>query len=148
MGQIIKKLLLFLIVATSSVKAQEAKVFYFGGVKSQKAVLDRCFPNFRNFSYPLSEKDQSDLIEEVKSHPEQKYLLVGHSSGTSYAMNIVKAAGIRNRSRLTFIDLDGFAPVGVPSNVRTVCWSAKNKLGKKSRNYSSMNLTVVMKNIP
>jgi hypothetical protein len=138
LGEIISKLLFILIFAGSFLQAQEVKVFYFGGVKSQKQVLDRCYPDFRNFAYPLSEKEQKDLIEEIKSHPQQKYLLVGHSKGTSYAMNIVKAPGISNRSRLTLIDLDGFAPVGVPSNVRTVCWNAKNTSGKKSRNYSSM----------
>lgn len=138
MGQIIKKLLLFLIVATSSLQAQEAKVFYFGGAKSSKSLLNRCFPEFNNFAFPPSDKEISAIIEEIKANPNQKYLLVGHSAGSIYAMNIAKASGIINRSRLTLIVLDGFRPKEIPANIRTVCWSARNKSGKKSRNYSSM----------
>jgi hypothetical protein len=132
----------------------EEKVIFFGGSMSQKAVLDRCFPGFVNSGYPAGNNVQA-AIDEIRAHPENHYTVVGHSSGAKYA-NLVVGSVVRgfkgNRrqapaapvdpSQVTLIDLDGYAPDGVPKSVpRRVCWHAQGGVsGKiKSRNYSSMS---------
>ncbi len=116
-------------------------IIYFGGADSQKTDLDRCFPNFRNYGYPVSQVAQDALVQEIKQNPRRSYILAGHSSGSRYAINIAKAEGIATRSRLTLVSLDGFAPRGVPQSVRRICWNAANRsTNSRSRNFSSMTL--------
>lgn len=136
-------LLIFLtLIASLPIQGDDLpSIIYFGGVGSEKKVLDQCFPSFRNYEYPVSLADQNKLVEEIKKYPQKKYIIAGHSSGSQYAINIMKTEKLPNHYRMTLVNLDGFAPRGVPLSVRRVCWNAENHLNQvKSRNFASMSL--------
>jgi hypothetical protein len=131
-------ILLSLVLVPHSVFG-EPKVVYFGGVDAQKSVLNKCFPSFENYGYPASSAQQRAVIDEINANPNQQYIIAGHSSGALFADNVAKAKLV-NPSRITLVDLDGYAPRGVPSDIRRVCWRAASTShpGLTSRNFSSM----------
>jgi hypothetical protein len=124
------------------------KVIFFGGAQSKKSVLDACFPNFQNFGYPPPANTVAAVIAEINRNPDQTYLIVGHSSGAEPANQV--ATGIKkgrqtlkiaNPDRITLMSLDGYAPSGVPKNIKRICWNASGGASKKpikSRNFASM----------
>jgi hypothetical protein len=124
----------------------EAKVIFFGGATSQTKVLESCFPGFRNSGYSPG-AGVAAAIQEINAHPDQQYLIVGHSSGAANANRTAMGRGggkkstpLVNPSRITVIDLDGEAPIAVPKSIKRVCWNAAGgKSGKlQSPNYSVM----------
>ena len=118
----------------------DVKVIYFGGATAKKSVLNQCFPDFENYGYPASSAAQNNVVNEINAHPNQQYIIAGHSSGALFADNVAKAK-LLNPSRITLVDLDGYAPRNVPSAIKRVCVRAASTShpGLHSRNYDSMN---------
>ena len=77
-------------------------------------------------------------------------MIAGHSSGAAYANLVAKGTTkkgkplkITNPGRVTLLDLDGFAPIGVPKTIQRICWNANGGAGKKpipSRNFGAMTV--------
>jgi hypothetical protein len=123
-----QKVVLSLLLFTSSCAAfadSAPIVIYFGGVGSTKPQIDACYVTSENYGYPVSANVQASLIAKIKANPTQRYILAGHSAGSTTAIAVATQAGVVNPSRLTLVDLDGFVPKGVPSKIRRVCWDAK-----------------------
>lgn len=114
------------------------EVIFFGGAQSQQAPMNSCFPRFKNFPYP-AQGGVDSMLKQINSpaNKDKPYLIAGHSSGAKYANML--ASGAVNPSRITLVDLDGYAPRSVPKAVRRICWKATNGRGLWSRNAGSMS---------
>jgi hypothetical protein len=115
-------------------------VVFFGGVASNTAVLNHCFPTFRNHGYNEGAAAVREEVAEINAHPDEHYIVAGHSSGAAYANEV--ASRVVHPERITLVDLDGFAPVGVPKAVQRVCWKAE---GGRSGHLQSRNAGAMTK---
>ncbi len=153
-----KFILIFSLLAPLEAKAEEVKLFFFGGYRTTPEIM-RCweegarrkFPgtyNFEGIAFPAGSGSDSAIkeasgeirriVEEINAHPENRYIIVGHSSGAAISNRVAEQAA--KPGRLKLFDLDGFAAGAalrkkIPS---TECWASENQAGLHSRNYSAM----------
>jgi hypothetical protein len=135
----LNKMLLSLIAIIGCLGVESARAdqtIFFGGVGARKSVTSACYPAYENFSYPVSQAQLDRLIARINGSPRERFTLIGHSSGAKFSNYI--ADRVKNPGRITVTALDGYAPRGLPKEVRTICWKATNGEGVWSRNAGSM----------
>ncbi|MGZ3710390.1 MAG: hypothetical protein ACXVBE_01485 [Bdellovibrionota bacterium] len=113
-------------------------IFLFGGATSTKSQVQGCYPaaKVEAFGYPPAGGEMGRVIATINANPDRKFIVAGHSSGAKYANRV--ASQVKNPSRITLVDLDGYAPRSVPKAVHRVCWKAVNGSKLASRNAPSM----------
>ncbi len=78
------------------------------------------------------------LADEINAHPEKRYILAGHSSGSALSNRL--AGLIKDTRKIKLVALDGFAPSNeLQEKLSTDCWYAVNPETKLlSRNADSI----------
>lgn len=109
-----------------------------GGEGSKAESMNQCKGNVEilNIAYSDAPARVSEIVEEIDSHPEVRYVVAGHSSGARYSNEI--GFKVKDPQNLTIISLDGFHPKKIKGRVDTACWSANNGRGLVSKNAFSM----------
>lgn len=65
------------------------------------------------------------LVKEIdNSNGDQRFVIVGHSSGSAIANEVARRVKNSKRSVIKLVVLDGFFPSQVPKEIETTCWSA------------------------
>lgn len=141
----------------SAPTADETEVIYFGGYGATQAQMDCWAGGAKSLNYNITAlpypsgapagynraiertSKYQRLLQQIKAHPNKKYKVGGHSSGSQYANNLVQWM-LNNgvpAANIELSNLDGFkAPSNLRSKVKWQCWSATN--GRiNSNNYSS-----------
>ncbi|MGZ3695275.1 MAG: hypothetical protein ACXWQO_14215 [Bdellovibrionota bacterium] len=140
-------------------------VIYFGGYGASPAQM-KCWEQgarknpaysaytFKSVPYPVGagagkasavaggSKSIAAVVREIANNPNEKYIIVGHSSGAalSNAVGSRVSNASANTKQIQLVNLDGFAPSAeLQKRVKTTCVYAKNsETGLKSRNAFSM----------
>lgn len=123
---------------SSSAQAED-KIVLIGGAGSSSKIMRTCEgqERFLNIGYDEAVDKIPDLIQEMNSHPEQKYIVAAHSSGTEFFGRFMKK--VKNLSQLTLVNLDGFDSSEYKGKAKMICWWATNAQGLRSRNAKSMS---------
>lgn len=95
---------------------------------------------FRAFKYPAQAKHVaasavamgqntiSEVVAEINSHPTQKFVIVGHSSGTSIANEVARL--VKDPKQIELINLDGYiASADLQKRVKYSCVFAEGRTG-------------------
>lgn len=126
-----------LLFSLSVFAADKPIVYLFGGVGATAEAMNTCGNDFRNIGYEEGLAQVKKIVKEINAHPDQKYIIAGHSSGAAYANSV--AAGVKNSDQIKLVDLDGYAPIGLQERLKnSVCWYAENGRGDYSKNADSM----------
>lgn len=134
-------LFLFLVFAPLCEAGELPIVYLFGGVASQKKQMDRCTgQQFRNIPISRGSAGVNEVLKEIKSHPDQRYVVAGHSSGAKFSKRLGWKLKGRDNKNVRIISLDGYAPDGLNRFVRTQCWIATNGGRKRSINAKYMSV--------
>jgi len=103
--------------------AADPKVILFGGVGSATSSMAKCFPGFLVYSNDEAEGKLDEILREIDSHPGQKYIVAGHSSGAVHAERVGRK--VRNPDQIKLVLLDGYGDEKVQDRVKdSSCWYA------------------------
>lgn len=157
-----KFLIIFFLSNSAWAQIQKTQVLFFGGVgfKNEHTEifaqqLQTAAPIGLNYvfdavAYPGDKQYYADAIKsgqsiikkytkEINSVPGKKFVLVGHSSGSAFAIEIAKK--VKDPKQVSVIVLDGFYPqLELQKKTSVFCWGAYNAsdLSIESTNYKLM----------
>lgn len=150
-----------ILVVASAEAASASEVILFGGAGSTQADMT-CWQQsasgkanyagykFRGVPYPANKNPGKEtgiaagasiiesLAREINSNPLKRYVIAGHSWGSSLSTRLAEL--VKNLDQIELVDLDGTAPpVALQNKVKTTCVYGINKRnGVQSRNASLM----------
>jgi hypothetical protein len=100
-----------------------------GGKGATNDTMKKCYPDSGDL-LAVGEPEGKKLIncfvnrinERAKSA--EKFIVVGHSSGSAHAENVVK--GVRDKSKVRLVLLEGIGNPKIQESVETSCWYAQD----------------------